>query len=131
MADVLLVDDDHDVAELLTDVLRAEGHEVRVAYDGREGLASIAQKAPDLVLLDVEMPVLDGPGMAWRLFVHDCGDENIPLVLSSGILDLPQVAGAVGTPYYLAKPYPVDKALDLIARALRERAPPRPQRSSE
>jgi CheY-like chemotaxis protein len=126
MADILLVDDDAEVAELLAEVLHLDGHAVRIARNGEEGIAQLSERRPELVLLDVEMPVLTGPEMAHRMFVRNCGDEKIPIVLLSGILRLSQVAAIVGTPYYLAKPYRLDEVLALIARALAERAQPRP-----
>src|SRR5262249_34924030 len=104
MSRLLVVEDDPDVAELLGEVLRAHGHEVRLAENGMDGLDAVALSRPDAVLLDVEMPVLDGPGMALRLFIRDCGDEEIPIVLLSGIASLDQVARRVGTPYFLPKP---------------------------
>jgi len=127
MADLLVVDDDIDVAGLMAELLCAEGHVVRVARNGAEGLILVAERHPDLVLLDVEMPVLTGPDMAYRMLLRDCGQENIPILLLSGIVTLPLVAARVGTPYFLAKPYTVDAVLDLMQRALRERTPPSPR----
>jgi FixJ family two-component response regulator len=80
-----------------------------------------------VVLLDVEMPVLNGPDMAYELFVHNCGDENIPIILVSGNVDLPGAAAQVGTPYFLAKPYDADGVFAIVDRALAERTPPRPR----
>ncbi len=126
MAHLLLVDDDPEMTDLLEHFFRAEGHEVRVALNGQEGLAALAARRPDVVLLDVEMPILSGPGMAYRMFLHDCGDENIPVVLISGVLDLASVASVVGTPYFLAKPYTLSDVVALVRRALVERTAPRP-----
>lgn len=126
MADVVLVDDDEDVAWALEQILEEEGHVVRVAHDGEEGLALLRQRLPDLVVLDVEMPRLGGPDMAYRMFVHNCGLENVPIVLISGVSDLPKVAARVGTPYFLAKPFDVKKLLGLVGRAVTEHALPRP-----
>ncbi len=131
MADLLVVDDDEDIRDVLAEVLRGEGHEVRVACNGREGLPLVYARKPDLVLLDVEMPVLTGPEMAYRIFIQDMGYEAVPIVLLSGVLDLPRVAAAVGTPYFLAKPYLIDAVLPLVDRALRERVPPVPHLSQE
>jgi CheY-like chemotaxis protein len=130
MADLLIVDDDLDVADLLAEVLQTKGHACRVARNGREGLELVATEAPDLVLLDVEMPVLDGPEMVYELFLRDRGEENIPVILTSGIVGLPRVAARVGTPYFVAKPYTVDSVLLVVARALEERIPPRPAREA-
>jgi DNA-binding NtrC family response regulator len=126
VADVLIVDDDLDAAEILGDVLRSEGHEVYTARDGREGLAALHAKPPDVVILDVEMPILTGPEMAYQVFLNDAGFERIPMVLCSGILGLRDVAEVVGTPYYLGKPFTLDAILALVARALLERVPPVP-----
>jgi DNA-binding NtrC family response regulator len=124
MADILVVDDDLDTAEALSDLLIMEGHQLRVARDGREGLECLDVRLPDVVLLDVEMPRLNGPQMAYEMFLLDTGREKIPVVLLSGKLDLREIAAAVGTRYFLGKPYSIDVVLALIARALDERAPP-------
>src|SRR5262245_24033955 len=113
MADVLVVDDDNDVAEALSEVVQAEGHDVRIAHNGREGLEALSARCPDLILLDVEMPELTGPEMAYQLLVRDAGLEKIPIVLLSGILDLQAIARIVHTPYFLAKPYRLDDVLGL------------------
>jgi CheY-like chemotaxis protein len=126
MADLLIVDDDLDTAEALEEILACDGHRIRVARDGLEGLDRIKSGPVDLILLDVEMPRLTGPAMAYELFLRDAGAENIPIVLLSGKLDLQRVAATVGTPYFLSKPYPLDALLSLLERALVERTPPRP-----
>jgi len=126
MADLLIVDDDSDLADLLAETLRAEGHAVRVAHDGREGLRRSDEQPPDLVLLDVEMPRMSGPGMAHQLLLHDCGLEKVPIVLVSGLVDLPRIAELVGTPYFLPKPYDAEAILEVVERALAERVPPMP-----
>jgi CheY-like chemotaxis protein len=127
MCDLLIVDDDEDTAAALADCLVSEGHQIRVARDGVEGLSRLHSGPVDLILLDVEMPRLTGPEMAYQLFLHDAGDEKIPIVLLSGKLDLARVAARVGTPYFLAKPYDLDELLAVIARACCERIAPSPR----
>jgi len=125
MAHLLLVDDDNDVVEAYAEFLGAEGHEVRTACTGEEGrLALRAAPLPDVVVLDVDMPVLGGPGMAHKMLLHDAGEEKIPILLMSGREDLPQVAARMGTPYFLRKPADTERFVDLLSRALRERAAP-------
>jgi CheY-like chemotaxis protein len=76
MADLLVVEDNPALAEPLIDLLVGLGHQVDAACNGEEGLERLAkEKLPDLVLLDVEMPVLSGPGMAYRMLVEDVGRE--------------------------------------------------------
>jgi CheY-like chemotaxis protein len=127
MAHLVIVDDDADLRDLLGTLLQANGHAVREARNGQEGLDLVADRTPDLLLVDVEMPVLDGPGMAYGLLFRDCGDENIPIVLLSGMVGLAELAHALGTPYFLAKPYSLDAVVRLVNRALYERVPPRPR----
>jgi DNA-binding NtrC family response regulator len=126
VADVVLVDDDEDVAWILEQLLEKARHTVRIAHDGEQGLRLLQQRLPDVAILDVEMPLLDGPSMAYRMFVHNLGLENIPIVLISGVFDLPRVAARVGTPYFSAKPFDTGTMMSLVDRALTERALPRP-----
>lgn len=129
MAEILLVDDDVSLAETVRDILCDLGHRVRVAHDGQAGLAELDKGLPDLLLLDIEMPVLDGPGMAYEMLIHDAGRERIPIVLVSGYVGLREVADRIGTPYAAGKPCGLDELLGLVERALRERAVPAPQGS--
>jgi FixJ family two-component response regulator len=127
MANVLIVDDSSDTVEITTELLESAGHQVRTGRNGEDGLKSLdAGPLPDCIVLDVEMPVLSGPGMAHQMLLHDAGEERIPILLVSGRGDLPEVAGQMGTPYFLAKASPDygDTLLELLDRALRERLPP-------
>lgn len=114
------MDDNRDVAALMELVLTALGHQVRVTHNGEEGFAAIRQERPDAILLDIEMPVLDGPGMAYRMLIHDAGYEKIPVVILSGVADVDRVAARVGTPYFLGKPFEIDELEKLVGRALSE-----------
>ena len=125
MAHLLLVDDDHDVVDLFAELLRGEGHQVRTASTGEEGLVALrASPLPELLVLDVDMPVLGGPGMAHKMLLHDAGEEKVPILLMSGREDLPQVARQMGTRYFLRKPADLGQFLDMLGRALREHSAP-------
>jgi DNA-binding NtrC family response regulator len=126
MSDVLVVDDDEGIAGAVADILEWEGHTVRVAPHGLEGLRLLSEHLPDLIVLDVEMPELSGPDMASRLIIEDAGRELIPIVLLSGVDNLSQIAEVVGTPYSLAKPCHMDHLIDVANRALAERVAPTP-----
>jgi CheY-like chemotaxis protein len=127
MADILIVDDSSDIRKLLGAIVEMAGHNVREASDGRRGLQAVSDRAPDLVLLDVEMPILSGPEMAYQLFLRNCGDEKIPVILQSGIVGLLEIADMVGTPYFLQKPYTPEALLGMVDRALQEHIAPRPK----
>jgi DNA-binding NtrC family response regulator len=127
LADLLIIDDDLDSADALSMAMLAAGHEVRVGYNGCEGLHLAKERSPDIVLLDVEMPVMNGPGMALAMFIHDMGLENVPLILLSGVPELFEVAREVGTPYFLGKPFRLAAIVALVKRVLAERVAPRHQ----
>ncbi len=127
MADIVIVDDDPDTAEALAELMTDEGHEVRVAYNGEEGLRLLESKFPDLVMLDVEMPILDEPAMAYRMIIRDCGMENVPIAFLSGVPELREIAAQCGTPYFLGKPFRYGDVIALVRRALLEQTPPHPE----
>lgn len=77
---ILLVDDDRSIVRILQLVLRREGYEVMVAYDGPEGLHLAWQEKPDLVVLDVEMPSMDGYEVCRRLHIRR-DTMNIPVLM--------------------------------------------------
>ncbi len=100
MSTILVVDDDADIRLLLRLELSAEGHHILEAGDGQEALASIAADRPDLLLLDMMMPVLDGWGVLDALdpatapptvvitALASDGDRHVIDVLSKGALDV-------------------------------------------
>ena len=125
MAHLLLVDDDDDIVEALGDLLRGEGHDVHSASTGEEGLVVLrASPLPDVLVLDVDMPILGGPGMAHKMLLHDAGEEMVPIILMSGREDLSGIAKEMGTRYVLKKPPTLAAFLAVLDRALRERLPP-------
>jgi DNA-binding NtrC family response regulator len=126
MADILVVDDDRDVGAALVTLLELDGHTVRYAEDGLRALAVVGERLPEVICLDVDMPKLNGPEVAYRLFVEDCGREEIPIVLISGIADLMSVAELVGTPYFIGKPFALDALELLLERVLTDRCAPHP-----
>jgi DNA-binding NtrC family response regulator len=125
VAHLLIVDDDADIVAALGDLLRGMGHDVHSASTGEEGLAVLrGSSLPDALVLDVDMPVLGGPGMAHKMLLHDAGEEKIPIILMSGRGDLADVAHKMGTSYALRKPATIDAFEELLGRALRERRAP-------
>jgi DNA-binding NtrC family response regulator len=127
MASIVVIDDDDDMRDTMADLLSMEGHEVRTARNGVQGLQALDDRIPQLVLTDLEMPVLDGCAMVYRMFVENLGRENVPIIVASGAPNLGQIAKALGTPYYLSKPFAFETLTSTIDRALAEAIPPRPQ----
>jgi CheY-like chemotaxis protein len=118
LAHILIVEDDLEIADAVADLLLSAGHLVRVAGNGLEGLRKVTEEPPDLILLDVQMPVLDGPGMASALAAQREGQPPIPIVLISAGGDVRKVADRIGTAHFLRKPFSFDQIIGLVNLAL-------------
>jgi DNA-binding response OmpR family regulator len=119
LADILIVEDDFDVADAVAALLASEGYRPRLARNGAEGLRAVADAVPDLIVLDVEMPILDGPGMVEELDIRRAGQLRIPIVLISAAMKLDRIALWLGAPYSLKKPFAPARLLALVNDALR------------
>jgi len=119
---ILLVEDDEEIADVLRRSLRAEGYEVRAGGDGAEALRAAADFVPDLVVLDLGLPGMDGVEVCRRL--RETGDVPI-LILTARTETEDRVEGLdSGADDYLVKPFERDELLARI-RALLRRRPPR------
>lgn len=101
---VVVVDDSPDAAEMLAMALRLDGYRVRIAGDGLQALALIAESQPHCVLLDVDMPELDGFELAKRLRAQYV-DEIVLIAVTGRAMDDSRVAGTFRiVDHYLSKP---------------------------
>lgn len=83
---VLLVDDDPDFVEAVRVIVESGGYDVRVAYDGQEGLDAVAEEKPDLIVLDVMMPVMNGHACCAKLKANP-DTAGIPIILLTAVAD--------------------------------------------
>src|SRR5262249_1076014 len=99
---ILIVDDDEATRLMLAEYLEEEGYQVRTAEDGAQTLEAVSSFLPDLILLDVKMPEIDGLEVARR--VH--AQSNIPIIMLSALTDdIDRVAGlSAGSDDYVTKP---------------------------
>jgi two-component system, sensor histidine kinase len=119
---LVLVEDNADIRESLRDYLESLGHEVRTAADGPAGLAVILEQRPDVALVDIGLPLLDGYALAHR--VRTALGNGILLVAVSGYgqAEDRQRALAAGFDAHLTKPVTLPEFDELLARAARRKA---------
>jgi two-component system chemotaxis response regulator CheY len=110
---VLVVDDDASIRELLATALEDDGYEVVPATNGEDALSVVERWRPDVIVLDLMMPVMDGWTFAKRLRER----HEIPIVVLSAANDLARHAKTVGATDGIAKPFDLDQLLPIVARA--------------
>ncbi len=107
---VLVVDDDADILALVQAVLSEEGYEVATARNGREALAAVRNQKPQLILLDLAMPVMNG----WE-FVCNVQEDNLapgtPIIIMSASPQSDEQAKRLAVSGHLAKPFELDDLL--------------------
>jgi len=113
---VLVIEDNADAADTLRDLLLMWGHEVQVAYDGREGLATACAFRPDLVLCDIGLPAMDGYEVA-RAIRAEPALTSLLLVALTGYAtpEDRRRAAAAGFHRHLAKPVAIEQLEDVLA----------------
>jgi len=118
---VLVIDDDPAIVRLLRTILVREGFEVSGAEDGEAGLARASLEKPDLVVLDFELPKLDGIEVLTRLKVDA---PDLPIVMLTGHDDIKLAVRAMqlGACHYVTKPFDPDEITVVVRRALEMRA---------
>ncbi|MDE2027092.1 MAG: response regulator [Candidatus Omnitrophica bacterium] len=114
---ILVVDDDRVSAELASRVLKSSGYDALVARDGLEALAILQQKIPDLILLDVQMPNLDGYGFI-RQKTSNPATAKIPVIVLTSMAQTEPLFKRYGARAYLIKPLKVQDLLDKIKSLL-------------
>ncbi len=120
---ILVVDDEIGIRELLSEILFDEGYEVVLAENAEQARNYRKEHEPDLVLLDIWMPDIDGITL-----LKEWGEQELltmPVVMMSGhgTIETAVEATRIGAADFLEKPIALQKLLDTIAKALRENAP--------
>jgi CheY-like chemotaxis protein len=114
---VLVVDDEWVIADTVAAVLSDAGYHVLIAANGRQGLERLAEERPDIILLDVMMPVLDGPGML-QAMAKDPALQDLPVVLMSSLPERTVAMMADGHRAFLPKPFLTPELLGVLERVL-------------
>ena len=118
MSQVLIVDDEPDIAIILGELLGDEGLDVRVVHDGREALEALAVQLPDLLITDLMMPRMDGHALI-RELRSNAKFRHIPIVvMSAGALDKSLLAPDI---LFVPKPFELTDMIDRVSELLGKR----------
>lgn len=116
---ILVVDDDSEIVSLLKRGLMFEGYKVDTAYDGAEALSKLRDREPDLVILDIMMPGIDGIEVNKRL--RQVSDVPILMLTAKGTVADKVVGLNSGADDYLVKPFDFDELLARVKALLRRK----------
>ena len=117
MAEVLLVDDDADIRSMLVFILEEHGFVLREAGDGVEALEALEERPPDVMILDVMMPRLDGLGVLAERAARALAPHTRVVVLSAKVDDRTVVRGyELQADEYLSKPFDPDRLVAIVRR---------------
>lgn len=120
---ILTVDDEDMILQIVTDILSTKGYKVVTAKNGKEAIRKSKKSSPDLIIMDIMMPDLEGPEAA-TLLKKDPSTRDIPILFLSGIIvkesDKPEQEINVGGEFYtaLAKPFDADELLNTVHKLL-------------
>jgi CheY-like chemotaxis protein len=118
MSRILIVEDEDVMAAMLRDALEGEGHEVFEAYNGADGLKLLVQKRPDVILLDLMLPILSGSA-SLEAMAKEPTLDGIPVIAMTSAGLTAKERGRFAA--FLPKPFKLDDLLRTLARVL----PPR------
>ena len=119
MAKILVVDDEHALRDMMTMRLKANGYDVVTAIDGEDGLNKARAERPDLILLDIMMPAMDGLMVLSRL-KSDLELSFIPVIMLTAKSDTEAImeSQSAGAADYILKPFDGDELMKLVKKTL-------------
>lgn len=119
---ILIIEDEKDMANLVSQVLKREGYTVDTANDGEEGLNKVLNTKPDMVILDIALPKLDGRDLLSRIKKND-SVKCIPVIILSGKTEQwdRETGLKLGADEYIDKPLEVVKLLRQIKNLFKKK----------
>ena len=119
---VLIVDDEPDIVDVIEFNLKLESIECITAYDGEEGLSKAKEENPDLIVLDVMLPKVNGYKIA-RLLKFDESYKHIPIIMLTARTQQSDVAlgKETGADEYVPKPFSMDELVGIIKKYLEKK----------
>jgi DNA-binding response OmpR family regulator len=120
LAKILVVDDEQDIVETMVFMLKQKGYDCIWAYDGEEGLRLAKEEAPDLIMLDVMMPKINGYKIC-RLLKFDSRYKNIPIIMVTARGQEQDIAigEETGADEYITKPFEFSNVFEKIEKHLK------------
>lgn len=118
---ILLADDEEDIKTILSMYLENSGYDVETAYDGLDAMERIKERKPDLILMDIMMPVLDGIEVTRQIKEQE-EFRDIPVVMLTAAAHSSMVQRAMdaGARDYISKPFDPEKVNEIIQKILSE-----------
>ena len=118
---ILVIEDDQSINEIVSRVLREEGCVTHAAYDGAQGLNTFYLTLPDLIILDVKMPVMDG----WETLVRLRGVSRVPIIMLTIYSAKHDIIRGLdlGADDYLVKPFGIRELIARVRSVLRRASP--------
>ena len=118
---ILVIDDEPELTKAVEIRLKASGYEVEIAYDGPSGMDKAKETKPDLILLDIVMPMVNGYTVAKKLMTEP-GTKNIPIIVftASQQKDLEARCQELGITTFIRKPFETSELLDMVNGILNE-----------
>jgi len=112
---ILIVDDERDYVALLGEILTTHGYEVSLAYDGQQAIDMVSKDKPDLIILDIKMPRLNGWEVS-KFLSNDTRYNNIPFLMLTACNDVDDIKSGMrlGAISYIAKPFKQEVLLALV-----------------
>jgi CheY-like chemotaxis protein len=124
MARVLVIDDEPDVVRLILKVLSGRGHVVHTVRDGANALVRVKSERPDVILLDSDIPKIDGAEVCRQIKTNPA-TERIPVVMmTAAYIDIYDVGADGGPDAFVVQPFARDVLGNVIDRVLFRRAAP-------
>lgn len=110
---ILIVDDQKGVRRLLEELFKKEGWEVHMASDGKEAIAQVESLKPDIVLMDMKMPNMNGLEASQRILEKHC-DINIIMMTAYGEMEVVKKALDAGVKKCITKPFDIMDLIDMV-----------------
>jgi two-component system response regulator CpxR len=116
---ILLIDDELELVKGLTIILQSEGFEVRAAFDGEEGMKKVAEERPDLIILDIAMPKMDGFTFVKKLSATGIA-KRVPIIVLTARAKMKDLFEMEGVKDYVVKPFENGDLLGRVKKLLKE-----------